>query len=257
MVEATVRACPMPALSCRRFSAPLFPDYHGSSLPRWILSEASRLLAAEYRLCPKGKNITEECFQQMPLEPATDKQYIAYGAIKIEPPGTTHKKNITEITGTYVKEGTKPAGSTWIRNPIPACYGPGGGAEMSDCDGPQFPPAIPGLYGFGPGRCTSGLPYNFRGQHKYCTPHSLSSSKLRTLSERLSRCADNCSLQEYEYWLDLFNFNIVDTLKVPDVPGEYVLSFRWDCEQTPQIWAGCSDIISAPHAAPLCLFASL
>ena len=33
------------------------------------------------------------------------------------------------------------------------------------------------------------------------------------------------------------------------MPGEYVLSFRWDCEQTPQIWAGCSDIISAPHAA--------
>ena len=45
-----------------------------------------RLLAAEYRLCPKGKNVTEECFQQMPLQPATDKQYIVYGAIKIEPP---------------------------------------------------------------------------------------------------------------------------------------------------------------------------
>ena len=73
--------------------------------------------------------------------------------------------------------------------------------------------------------------------------------------------------------LDLFNFNVVDTLKVPDVKGEYVLSWRWgkqrgsplyapvictctaelaarscnvcafpDCEQTPQIWAGCADI---------------
>ena len=171
--------------------------------------------------------------------------------------GTTHKKNITEITGTYVKEGTKPAGSTWIRNPIPACYGPGGGAEMSDCDGPQFPPAIPGLYGFGPGRCTSGLPYNFRGQHKYCTPHSLSlivwfSSKLRTLSERLSRCADNCSLQEYEYWLDLFNFNIVDTLKVPDVPGEYVLSFRWGAPNTsPSV---CRDLRRVDLRTP-CSFA--
>ena len=31
--------------------------------------------------------------------------------------------------------------------------------------------------------------------------------------------------------------------QVPDIePGEYVLSFRWDCEQTPQIWNGCSDI---------------
>jgi hypothetical protein len=75
---------------------------------------------------------------------------------------------------------------------------------MSDCDGPQFPPPIKGLYGFGPGRCTSGLP------------------------------GLNCSLQEYEYWLDLFNFNVVDTLKVPDVKGDFVLSWRWDCEQTPQ-----------------------
>ena len=79
-----------------------------------------------------------------------------------------------EIPAMDTTIGTSPAGSAWRRNPIPACYGPGGGAEMSDCDGPQFPPAIPGLYGFGPGRCTSGLPYNFRGQHKYCTPHSLS-----------------------------------------------------------------------------------
>ena len=55
---------------------------------------------------------------------------------------------------------------------------------------------------------------------------------------------------------------------MPDAPGDYVLSFRWvrpplsksvrhwlrklrltlclllaqDCEQTPQIWAGCADI---------------
>lgn len=27
--------------------------------------------------------------------------------------------------------------------------------------------------------------------------------------------------------LDLFNFNVIDTLKVPDVKGEYVLSWRW------------------------------
>ena len=84
---------PRQRFPCCRFSAPLFPDYllssrspHVSGLPQIELSEAARLVAAEYRLCPKGKNVTEECFQQMPLEPATDKQYIMYGAIKIEPP---------------------------------------------------------------------------------------------------------------------------------------------------------------------------
>lgn len=38
---------------------------------------------------------------------------------------------------------------------------------------------------------------------------------------------------------------VVDRLQVPaDIPpGEYVLGWRWDAEQTPQIWASCADII--------------
>jgi hypothetical protein len=24
--------------------------------------------------------------------------------------------------------------------------------------------------------------------------------------------------------------------------GSFVLSFRWDCEQTPQVWSSCADI---------------
>ena len=26
-------------------------------------------------------------------------------------------------------------------------------------------------------------------------------------------------------------------------PGEYVLSFRWDCQQTPQVWNSCANIL--------------
>lgn len=38
-------------------------------------------------------------------------------------------------------------------------------------------------------------------------------------------------------------YEIIDKLQVPDLePGRYVLSFRWDCEQTAQIWTQCSDI---------------
>ena len=42
----------------------------------------------------------------------------------------------------------------------------------------------------------------------------------------------------------LFKFNIIDKVQIPFElePGEYVLSFRWDCEQTPQIWNGCATI---------------
>ena len=71
--------------------------------------------------------------------------------------------------------------------PIPACKGTGGGAPAAggQCDGPQFPPPAPGLYGFGNGP---------RGG---------------------------------------FEFSVVDKLQVPHdlAPGEYVLSFRYDCER--------------------------
>ena len=82
--------------------------------------------------------------------------------------------------------------------------------------GTQFPPLAPGLFGFG-----------------------------ATDSARAE--AEGLSLPEWykltETWLT-FNFSIVDQLKVPShlTPGDYVLSFRWDCEETPQIWAQCSNI---------------
>jgi hypothetical protein len=39
-------------------------------------------------------------------------------------------------------------------------------------------------------------------------------------------------------------WNIVDRVKVPsELPaGDYVLSFRHDCEQTPQVWNQCADV---------------
>ena len=37
---------------------------------------------------------------------------------------------------------------------------------------------------------------------------------------------------------------ILDKVRVPaDIePGEYVLSWRWDCELTAQVWNACSDV---------------
>ena len=41
-----------------------------------------------------------------------------------------------------------------------------------------------------------------------------------------------------------FNWNIIDKVIVPEdiEPGAYALSFRWDCEQTHQVWNACSSI---------------
>ena len=107
----------------------------------------------------KERNITEECFQQMVLEPALPTQDIVYGIVKFKPV-PVEIKNRTTIPAVHVRTGTEPAGTMWIRNPIPACYGQLGGGEMSACDGPQFPPPIPGLFGFGPARC--GAPALFQ-----------------------------------------------------------------------------------------------
>ena len=61
----------------------------------------------QYRLCPKSENLTEECFQKMPLE-FVGLQGFEWGD------GT-----VVFFEGTYVSEGTIPAGSTWAMNPVP------------------------------------------------------------------------------------------------------------------------------------------
>jgi len=164
----------------------------------------------QYRLCrvkERSNNITtevsEECFQQMPLEFVGDKQWIQFG-------NGVDAKNRTEIPAVRVSEGVLPKGSTWTRNPIPACNDvPRMGGHNHKCSGPMFTPPIPGLYGFGPGACASGV--------ASCT-----------LEEMASRAMP---------------YGIVDLVKVPDVPpGDYVLSFRWDCEQLPQVWSNCADV---------------
>jgi hypothetical protein len=37
---------------------------------------------------------------------------------------------------------------------------------------------------------------------------------------------------------------ISDMVLIPKdlVPGDYVLSWRWDCEETAQIWSNCADV---------------
>jgi len=164
----------------------------------------------QYRLCRVKEasinntaDATEECFQKMPLEFVGDKQWIQFGD-GMDP------KNRTEINATRISTGTLPAGSTWTRNPIPACNDiPRLGGHNHECSGPMFTPPARGIYGFGPGACASGV--------ASCT-----------LPEMASRAMP---------------YGIVDRVKVPDVPpGDYILSFRWDCEQLPQVWANCGDV---------------
>jgi len=172
----------------------------------------------QYRLCPAGSNLTEECFQKHPLEFVGDKQWLQFGR-------GLNRSNRTEIPATRVSEGTVPAGSTWTRNPIPACGDSYLGGACDDrrfltspfkCSSTLFPAPAPGAFGYGGAAC------NF--EHRDYAAHP--------------RC--NCTNQMFAD--HTFDFSIVDQVRVPDTPGEYVLSWRHDSEQTPQVWQNCADV---------------
>lgn len=168
-----------------------------------------------YRLCPKSSNLTEECFQRRPLQFVGNTSWIQH---------SDNKSNRMAIDAVRTSEGTNPPGSQWTKNPIPACAGVGGGGDGLLCAKPQFDPPLkdifladalyaqsPGLYGFGPGGANNQ--YNTKGM--------------------------------FEFWQKRFSFNIIDEVLIPEdlTAGEYVLGFRWDCEQNPQVWTNCADVV--------------
>jgi len=164
----------------------------------------------QYRLCrikSAGSNVTgeatEECFQKLPMEFVGEDQWIQYG-------DGMDSSNRTKVKAVRVSEGVLPKGSTYTRNPIPACNDiPRLGGHNHKCAGPMFEPPAPGVYGFGPGACASGV--------APCTVEEMASRAMP--------------------------YGIVDLVRVPKVlAGDYILSFRWDCEQLPQVWSNCADV---------------
>lgn len=156
------------------------------------------------RLCPIDDETTEDCFQRHHLPFQGDSSWIKLS-------GSDER---VEITANRTTTGTHPSSSQWTKVPIPSCGGAYGGGLGCDagCAEPQFPSPVPGLWGNGPTNGCSG-----------CDPKADPHDQTVCRTE--------------------MNYEIIDKVKVPNLqPGKYVLSFRWDCEQTPQIWSQCSDI---------------
>ena len=151
----------------------------------------------QYRLCKvpaSGRgSVTEECFQKNPLQFYGSTHRIAWNS---------NEASWQEIPAMDTNVGTMPAGSTWRRNPIPACDKGHGGFLNNDNSCPQ------GTQFEAPGK----------GLHGFSVTH---------------KGIDN-----------VFKWVVVDQVKVPsEIPtGEYVLSWRWDNDQTPQIWNTCAAI---------------
>lgn len=182
--------------------------------PAGSLQEVSWKISANHgggyavRLCPASQELTEECFQSHHLAFAGESSWIQFGS---------HRAKRTEIRANRTTSGTSPPKSQWTKVPIPSCGGYAGGGLGCDagCSKPQFESPIPGLWGNGPGNGCAGC--------------DISCGNNRTCNQK------HCG--------KVMDFHIVDKVEVPELPeGKYVMSFRWDCEQTPQIWSQCSNI---------------
>ncbi len=178
-----------------------------------------------YRLCKNelGK-VNEHCFQQTPLRFASaDTQWLQHTN------GSRYAIALTKLS-----VGTTPSGSEWARVPIPGCligncskgvdpatgknfpcpegYANGTRGFSDSCTEFQFPEPLPGLHGFG---------YTNNNERRIDVVHG----------------GDSAS--EGPNGGDHFHdYSIVDEVVVPTnlQPGDYLLSWRWDCEQTTQIW---------------------
>jgi len=112
-----------------------------------------------------------------------------------------------ETEALRTREGTFPEGSQWTRNPIPNC-------RYLEETGPEGEQVIPDSSGY----------YDCRLGFQFPPPSGLSVC----IREGQSTPPPH----------------IVDLLVVPRdlAPGDYVLSFRWDCEETFQIYNSCANV---------------
>eukprot|EP00438_Fugacium_kawagutii_P024618 Skav207647 [mRNA] locus=scaffold2758:23314:24345:+ [translate_table: standard] len=217
--------------------------------PRGSIQEVAWAITANhgggysYRLCPKGGEINEECFQKTVLRFAGDTQRLVYGNVtQMGQVITDDLPPYLELPLTVIRNGTHPEGSEWARNPIPSCLM----FDQVQCEGleqddyiscaqaasgydvvvcppnwVQFPEPFPGVSGH--------VPY-WRSSLGRQVPQWINLMGGKQGNPPMSRG---------------FSMSIMDLVKVPkDLPeGEYLLSWRWDCEQSAQVWQSCADIL--------------
>ena len=113
------------------------------------------------------------------------------------------------FNGTYATEGTTPKGSMWAKVPVP------GGPWGYVMHGASFKP--------------------FCKESEACT-----SAVDKKAGFMVCRCAG-------EGVGDIPTLEIVDQVRIPkDLPaGEWVISWRWDCEESTQVWNSCADVTIA------------
>lgn len=180
-----------------------------------------------YRLCPAHEPLTEACFARTPLRFNRGKQALLFNN------GTRFP-----IDGTFVTDGTHPPGSEWAMNPIPRIdfddHSSGQPAGWQGCKLIPRPPCqqkpCGDVVGKGCIQFDPPCPWDDGWfSQPGATPHNIDVE---------GACSG-----------DWTGGVILDEVIIPPdlAPGAYVLGWRWDCEESTQVWSNCADVtIIAP-----------
>jgi len=199
----------------RRMQEAQGKEYSTNDNPTWkagSVQEVAYSLTAnhgggfQYRICPLefllNGTLDEGCFEA--LDFVGDESWFKY---TLE--GTSDIKSIT-FTPVRVSDantnGVLPKGSTWTQIGLPACSDTGTPKGSGNCSSPMFENEISdeGIWG----AIYDGMSTEF------------------------------AKVSGHPYG----GYEIVDKVQIPDTikAGDYVFSWRWDSEETPQVWTQCS-----------------
>merc|ERR1719401_3332275 len=184
-----------------------------------------------YRLCKKTETVSEKCFQRTPLKFAGNTSFI------IQPDGSTFEFPMTKVT-----IGTGPSASEWARDPVPGCKMCE--SALKTCGAPlkPVPENQPG------GSWTD--PWETQ-VNCYAACCGSSSSKAHGICPEGTEFFPATSGKS-GFGKNVPQWSIMDRVLIPaDLDeGDYLLSWRWDCEESTQVWQNCADIRLAKNSPP-------
>ena len=197
-----------------------------------------------WRLCRLDGNVSEACFQNTTLRFVGKRQWLQYDNSSYQYGDVVQLPRFELPPPVLVDEGTYPPGSQWARNPVPSCKlcdpyetcGPAVPLNLSDAFQPGFWMGNQTMYG--------GQPwFDAERCNQHCQGHNMSACPpyMTQFEEPLPGISGYSGRYVARQGLP---FSVVDEVVVPDslAPGDYLLSWRWDCEQTGQIWQNCADV---------------
>ena len=165
-----------------------------------------------------AEELSEDCFARTALDFVRGTQALEWRA-------SGARMLVTDPQ--YIDEGVIPVGGTWARNPVPVIVGHG--EPYSGCSNAT-------------GNLTSAVNAT-NGAGLLCRqfePPCAGDDSWATIpgAKDVTDVSGRCS----GAWVDGV---IVDNVTVPSslAPGRYVLGFRWDAEQTSQVWSSCADVL--------------